>query len=73
MARPILRVTIEDLELGDHEEAQVVAGDYVIVCAKPLELTHVQAFANGTRILTLKRGAPDRSQAWRYQENQPDG
>lgn len=49
-----LRVTVEDLDTGDTETADVPLDDYLILTTGKCELTHVQTYANGTHVLTVK-------------------
>lgn len=49
-----IRVTVEDLETGKIE-SRVVWNDYFILTAGNCYLDGVQAYANGTHVLTLKR------------------
>lgn len=48
-----IRVTVEDLETGDKESAEI-ENDYLLVCAGSRYLAHINAFANGTTVLTIK-------------------
>lgn len=48
-----IRVTVQDLDNGDHESV-VIENDYVVTCAGSCYVAHVQKFANGTHILTIK-------------------
>jgi len=48
-----IKVTVTDLENGDSESA-VITDDYVLTCAGSVYLAHVQAYANGTHVLTVK-------------------
>lgn len=48
-----IRVTIEDLATGETETVEV-KDDYLIVAAGTCNVEHVQSYANGTHILTVK-------------------
>lgn len=53
-----IRVTVLDQETGDTETIDVPDGEYLILCTDPCRLDHVQEYANGTHVLTVKgRGA----------------
>lgn len=54
MAERGLRVTVEDLETGEVETAEVPVDDYLILTTGRCELAHVQAYGNGTHVLTVK-------------------
>lgn len=48
-----LRVTVVDQD--DHEETvEVPEGDYLLICAEPCYMAHVQAFKNRTHVVTIK-------------------
>ena len=53
MSEPNIRVTVEDLATGDTETIEVM-DDYVILAAGSCWVDHVQTYANGTHILTVK-------------------
>lgn len=48
-----IKVTAEDLGTGDSESIVITDG-YVLTCAGTAYLAHVQAYANGTRVITIK-------------------
>ena len=48
-----VEVTATDLGTGDSETV-VITDDYVLTCAGTAYLAHVQAYANGTRVITIK-------------------
>jgi hypothetical protein len=52
-----LRVTVVDEQTGDRDEATVPDGDYLILVTDPATV-HVQAYANGTHVLTVKGRKP---------------
>lgn len=51
-----IQVTVTDLENGD-TETKVITNDYVITTAGDYYVAHRQAYANGTHVITIKRGA----------------
>lgn len=54
MAEPArIKVTVTDLDTGDTDEA-MISDDYVITCAGDCYVHHVQAYANGTHVITVK-------------------
>lgn len=52
-----IRVTVEDLETGETETIDV-DNDYVILAAGTCNVEHVQAYSNGTHVLTVKGRKP---------------
>lgn len=52
----MIRVTTTDEETGDIETTRLDDGPngYLLVCGPGCELTHTQAYANGTHVLTVK-------------------
>ncbi len=48
-----IKVTAEDLGTGDSESG-IITDDYVLTCAGSCYMTHVQAYANGTHVITVK-------------------
>lgn len=48
-----IKVTVTDPETGDAEEVEI-CDDYVITCAGSCYVHHVQAYANGTHVITVK-------------------
>lgn len=48
-----IRVTVEDLATGETETVEI-KDDYVILAAGSCYIHHVQSYANGTHILTIK-------------------
>lgn len=52
-----VRVTVEDLETGERDSAEI-EDDYILTCVGSHYLDHVQTYANGTTILTIKRTPP---------------
>jgi hypothetical protein len=48
-----IKVTAEDLGTGDSDSV-VITDDYVLTCAGSAYLHHVQAYANGTHVITVK-------------------
>ena len=55
MAKPTIRVTARDLDLGDESTAELKPGQFLVVCAEPLYTAHEQRHRNGTVVVTLKR------------------
>jgi hypothetical protein len=53
-----IRITATDLDAGD-SDSKVIWNDYVLTCAGSCYVDHVQAYANGTHVITVKgrRGA----------------
>lgn len=49
-----LRVTVVDIETGEHDTEIVPDGDYILICAAPCYRAHVTAHANGTHVITVK-------------------
>lgn len=49
-----LRITVEDLETGHVEEAEIPEGEYFLICADPCHLAGAQRYGNGTHVLTIK-------------------
>jgi hypothetical protein len=49
-----LRVTVVDEQTGESDSQVVADGDYVIVTAEPCYVDGVQAYRNGTHVLTVK-------------------
>ncbi len=55
MSDPV-KVTVSDPKTGEVLGEQVVENDYVLICAGNRHLAHTTAHANGTHVLTIKRG-----------------
>lgn len=49
-----IRVTVQDLATGDVETKDIPPGDYIILCTAPCDVSHIQAYGNGTHVLTVK-------------------
>lgn len=50
-----LRVTVEDIETGDKDEAIVKDGDYIILVKKPARVDGIQVYKSGqTHVITIK-------------------
>jgi hypothetical protein len=47
------KVTAQDVATGDNESV-VIVNDYVCTTDGTCHVAHVQAFANGTHVLTIK-------------------
>jgi hypothetical protein len=48
-----IKVTVTDLGTSGSDE-KVISDDYVITCAGSCYVDHVQAYANGTHVITVK-------------------
>ena len=54
-----LRVTVEDIETGDKDEAIVKDGDYIILVTEPARVDGIQVYRNGqTHVITVKDRKP---------------
>ncbi len=49
-----IRITVEYLETGETETRDVPFGDYFIVTTEPAHVAHINTFANGTHVITVK-------------------
>ena len=49
-----IRVTVEDLKTGKTQTRDVPPGDYVLLTTEPAYVAHINAFANGTHVVTIK-------------------
>jgi hypothetical protein len=55
-----IRVTVEDLETGDKDVAEVGEGDYIIIAHHPCHVAHTNVFSNGrTHQVTIKGRIPE--------------
>jgi hypothetical protein len=55
----VIRVTVEDLETGDKDVAEVEEGDYIIIAHHPCHVAHTNVFSNGrTHQVTIKGRTP---------------
>lgn len=54
MADPI-KVTVSDPETGAVLEERILDNDFIVLCAGDRYLYNVQAHANGTQVVTVKR------------------
>jgi len=52
------RVTAEDIVTGEREE-RIILNDYVLIVDGDRYIDGIQAHANGTHVLTVKRRPPD--------------
>jgi hypothetical protein len=50
----VLRVTAVDVETGDEETVDLPAGEYLLLTTAPCRQAHVQAYGNGTHVITIK-------------------
>jgi hypothetical protein len=48
-----IKVTVTDLDSGDSEE-HAIADDYILTVAGSCYVDHIQAYANGTHVITVK-------------------
>jgi hypothetical protein len=48
-----IEVTAKDLGTGDSQTV-VITDNYVVTCAGSAYVDHVQAYANGTHVITVK-------------------
>lgn len=54
-----LRVTVEDIETGDTDTAEVPEGDYLIICHDPCYEAGIQVYPRtGTHVITVKGRKP---------------
>lgn len=54
-SKPILRITIEDLETGDRETRDIPAGEYFILTTSPCYVAHTNSYhGKGTHVITVK-------------------
>lgn len=54
-----LRITVEDIETGDKDEAIVKAGDYIIIASEPCRVDGIQVYKQGqTHVITVKDRKP---------------
>lgn len=49
-----IRVTVEDLETGEKQSRDVPPGDYFLATTEPAHVAHINTFANGTHVVTIK-------------------
>lgn len=54
MSEPV-RVTVSDPKTGEEFESRVVDNDFMVICAGDRYIDSVQAYGNGTQVLTVKR------------------
>lgn len=52
--KKILRVTVEDLETGEKQSRDLPSGDYFMLTTEPAYVDGIQAFKNGTHVVTIK-------------------
>lgn len=54
-----LRVTVEDIETGDKDEAIVKDGDYIVIVSEPARVDGIQVYKSGqTHVITVKDRKP---------------
>lgn len=57
--KPMLRITVEDLEEGTTEVAEVPKGEYFILTTTPCYVAHQQVYGGGKTVqLTIKDRLP---------------
>jgi hypothetical protein len=57
--KKIVRITVEDLETGDKETAEMPAGEYYVLATEPCHVAHVQMSGGGKTVqLTIKDRVP---------------
>ena len=49
-----IRITVEDLETGETQTQVVPPGDYALMTTEPAYVAHINTFANGTHVITVK-------------------
>lgn len=53
--KPVLRITVEDLETGDQETREMPKGEYFILTTSPCYVAHTNSFpTKGTHVITVK-------------------
>lgn len=50
-----VKVTVSDPSTGEVLEERIVKNDFMLICAGNRYMHGVQAFLNGTQVLTIKR------------------
>ncbi len=58
MSEPI-KVTVSDPETGEVFETRILNNDFMVLCAGDRYVDGVQAYSNGTQVLTVKRRPTD--------------
>lgn len=53
MSEPV-KVTVYDPRTGETETADLPANDYILLLGERMELSGMQMYGNGTRVLTIK-------------------
>lgn len=54
-SKPMLRITVEDLETGEKQTQEMPAGEYFILCTSPCHVAHTNSYpTKGTHIITVK-------------------
>lgn len=56
--KPMLKITVEDLEEGGSQTVMVPAGDYFILTTHPCYVDGTQIYKNGTHVITVKGRTP---------------
>ena len=52
--KAVLRITVEDLEAGEKQSRDLPGGDYFLVTTEPAYVDGIQAYKNGTHVVTIK-------------------
>ncbi len=52
--KPVARITVEDLETGEKVTRDLPSGDYFLLTTEPAWTDGIQAFKNGTHVVTIK-------------------
>lgn len=55
------KVTVEELETGNVDEFYLTDGleSFLVLCGSALEVTHASYYANGTKVVTIKKVGSD--------------
>ncbi len=51
-----IKITAKDMDSGETLEQEIQPGQYSLVVADPAYLANTQRYANGTIVLTIKKG-----------------
>ena len=52
-----VKITVTDPDSGEVLGEQLLNDDYTVICAGDRYLAHTNAHANGTHVVTIKRGS----------------
>lgn len=53
-APSVVRITVMDLETGETQTRELPLGDYFLLTTEPAYTAHINAFKNGTHVITIK-------------------